>query len=113
VFYKRLRFRKTGENDTYILMEKPPREKPVKIGGITDFATGSTDSGVALALRDEKGRYLFCLAGTRHNCPPGELFYIGVGGHREQNEDWLTCAHREAVEEIGVDIHLTFPKTYF
>jgi N-acetylglutamate synthase-like GNAT family acetyltransferase/8-oxo-dGTP pyrophosphatase MutT (NUDIX family) len=106
VLYKRLGFKKTGETRTHNLMEKPPREKLAKIRNITDFTSKGTESGVALALRDEEGRYLFCLAGTRHNCPPGELFYGGLGGHREQNEDWLTCAHREALEEMGVDIQI-------
>lgn len=71
---------------------------------IVDFAPEGTESGVGLALQDEKGNYLFCLAGTRHGCPPGELFYAGIGGHREEGEDWLTCAHREAMEEIRTDI---------
>jgi len=71
---------------------------------IADFAPSGTEAGVGLALRDASERYLFFLAGTRHRCPPGELFYAGIGGHREAGEDWLACAHREAKEEVGIDI---------
>jgi 8-oxo-dGTP pyrophosphatase MutT (NUDIX family) len=71
---------------------------------IDDFAPDDCEAGVGLILQDEKARCLFFMAGTRHNCPPGELFYAGIGGHREAGEDWLTCAHREAREEIGTDV---------
>jgi 8-oxo-dGTP pyrophosphatase MutT (NUDIX family) len=74
------------------------------INTIADFAPDDTEAGVGLALRDDAGRYLFFLAGTRHRCSPDELFYAGIGGHREAGEDWLTCAHREAQEEIGTDV---------
>jgi 8-oxo-dGTP pyrophosphatase MutT (NUDIX family) len=57
-------------------------------------------------LQDGAGRYLFFLAGTRHLCPPGELFYAGIGGHREPGEDWVACAHREAREEVGSDVDI-------
>jgi 8-oxo-dGTP pyrophosphatase MutT (NUDIX family) len=73
---------------------------------IYDFAPDDCEAGVGLILQDEKARYLFFLAGTRHNCPPGELFYAGIGGHREIGEDWLECAHREATEEIGTDVEI-------
>ena len=73
---------------------------------IDDFAPDDCEAGVGLILQDEKARYLFFLAGTRHNCPPGELFYAGIGGHREAGEDWLECAHREAREEIGTDVEI-------
>ena len=73
---------------------------------IDDFAPDDCEAGVGLILQDEKARYLFFLAGTRHNCPPGELFYAGIGGHRETGENWLECAHREAREEIGTDVEI-------
>jgi len=78
---------------------------------IDDFAPDDCEAGVGLILQDEKARYLFFLAGTRHNCPPGELFYAGIGGHRETGEDWLECAHREAREEIGMDIEIMSAST--
>ncbi len=74
------------------------------ISRIEEFAPTGTESGTGLALRDETGRYLFFVAGTRHRCPPGELFYAGIGGHREPGEDWVACAHREAAEEIGARV---------
>jgi len=73
---------------------------------IAEFAPEGTEAGVGLALRDDSGRYLFFLAGTRHRCPPGELFYAGIGGHRETGEDWLTCAHREVKEETGAKVDI-------
>jgi len=73
---------------------------------IDDFAPDDCEAGVGLILQDEKARYLFFLAGTRHNCPTGELFYAGIGGHRETGEDWLECANREAREEIGTDVEI-------
>lgn len=80
---------------------------------ITDFADDAAEAGVGLALQDTASRYLFFLAGTRHRCPPGELFYAGVGGHREPGEEWVSCARREAHEEIGADIALlSAPTTY-
>jgi 8-oxo-dGTP pyrophosphatase MutT (NUDIX family) len=81
---------------------------------IVDFAPDGTEAGVGLALQDESERYLFFLAGTRHRCPPGELFYAGIGGHREAGEDWLTCAHREANEEMGTDVDIvSAPVTWY
>jgi len=76
------------------------------INCIAEFATHDTERGASLALQDETGRFLFCLAGTRHHCPPGELFYAGIGGHLEEGEDWLSCVHREVKEEIGVDVDI-------
>ncbi len=73
---------------------------------IADFAPEGVEAGVGLAIQDEAGCYLFFLAGTRHRCPPGELFYAGIGGHREPGESWLECARREAHEEIGIDIEI-------
>lgn len=81
---------------------------------IADFAPDNVETGVGLALQDEQGQYLFFLAGTRHRSSPGELFYAGIGGHREAGEDWLSCAHREAREEIGTDVQiLSAPTTWY
>ena len=73
---------------------------------ISDLIPEGAESGVGLALQDPQGRYLFFLAGTKFDCPPGELFYAGIGGHREKGETWIECAHREAIEEMGVDVEL-------
>lgn len=73
---------------------------------IDDLVPEGVESGVGLALQDSLGRYLFFLAGTKFACPPGELFYAGIGGHREEGETWIECAHREAIEEMGVDVEL-------
>lgn len=76
------------------------------IKSISDFAPDGKESGVGLALPDDDSRYLFILPGTRYHLPPGEMFYAGIGGHLEMGEDWLMCAHREAKEEIGIDIDI-------
>lgn len=69
--------------------------------------------GGGLALRDDAGRYLFFLAGSKFDCPPGELFYGGIGGHLEPGEDPAACVHREAAEEIGAEITLrSAPETF-
>ena len=75
---------------------------------IEDFLRTSNESGVGLALQNDDGLYLFFLAGTRHQkyCPPGELFFGGIGGHLEEGENLIACAHREAKEEIGTDIDI-------
>ncbi len=73
---------------------------------LADFAPEGVEAGVGLALQDPGGRYLFFLAGRRHRLPPGELFYAGIGGHREPGEDWEACARREAREEVGAQVAL-------
>jgi 8-oxo-dGTP pyrophosphatase MutT (NUDIX family) len=84
------------------------------IKAIADFVPSGAEAGVGLALQDDEGRYIFFLAGTRHRCPSGELFYAGIGGHREAGEDWLACAHREAQEEVGTDVEiLSAPTTWY
>jgi len=95
-------------------MERDTGESSTMIRTIADFAPDGTESGVGLVLQDADDRYLFFLAGSRHRCPPGELFYAGIGGHREAGEDWLMCAHREAKEEVGTDIDiLPAPVTWY
>jgi 8-oxo-dGTP pyrophosphatase MutT (NUDIX family) len=76
------------------------------LASIDDFAPEGTEAGVGLALQEESGRYLFFLAGSRHHCPAGELFYAGIGGHREPGESWTACARREAREEIDCPARL-------
>ena len=84
------------------------------IASIADFAPRGVEAGTGLALQDTVGRFLFFLAGTRHRCPPGQLFYAGIGGHREPGESWLACARREAREEIGAEIDiLPSPVTWY
>ena len=84
------------------------------IRSLNDFAPRHVEAGTGLILHDEEERYLFFLAGSRHQCPEGELFYAGIGGHREENEDWITCARREAQEEVGSDIEIiSASKTWY
>jgi 8-oxo-dGTP pyrophosphatase MutT (NUDIX family) len=76
------------------------------IRSIDAFAPQGEEAGVGLAIRDQSGRYIFFLAGSRHHCPPGELFYAGIGGHREPGESWVECAQREAREEVGTGVSI-------
>jgi 8-oxo-dGTP pyrophosphatase MutT (NUDIX family) len=82
------------------------KDFPMMIETIADFAPQGVEAGVGLALQDESQRYLFFLAGSRHTYPPGDVFYAGIGGHLEAGEDWMTCAQREAVEEIGTQVEI-------
>ena len=84
------------------------------IQSIADFCPEGAEAGVGLALQHDGGRYLFFIAGPRHYCPPGELFYAGIGGHLEPGEDWLACAHREALEEVGTEVEIqSAPVTWY
>jgi 8-oxo-dGTP pyrophosphatase MutT (NUDIX family) len=83
------------------------------IRSIDEFAPQGEEAGVGLAIRVQSGRYLFFLAGTRHHCPPGKLFYAGIGGHRERGESWIECAQREAREEVGAVVSIvSSPSTW-
>ena len=84
------------------------------INHIADFAPHGTERGTGLALQDRTGRFIFCLAGTKFHGPPSELFYAGIGGHVEEGEDWVSCVHREAKEEIGADVEIiSSPVTWY
>ena len=73
---------------------------------ISEFIPIGAEVGVGLTLQHSNGHYIFLLAGTRHHCPEGEMFYAGIGGHVEPGENLLACAHREAYEEISVDVDI-------
>jgi 8-oxo-dGTP pyrophosphatase MutT (NUDIX family) len=76
------------------------------MGDIFRYVPNHAEIGVGLALKDEQGDYVFVLAGTRHKFTSNELFYAGIGGHLEQGEDLPSCGKREAMEEIGAEVHI-------
>lgn len=83
------------------------------ITSIDDFIPAGAEAGTGLALEDEEGRLLFFLAGQKHNCPPGESFFAGIGGHLEPGERWVDCARREALEEVSAEVELlSAPETW-
>lgn len=73
---------------------------------ISEFIPYGAEVGVGLAIQHGHDHYVFFLAGTRHHCPDGEMFYAGIGGHVEPGEDFLTCARREVYEEIGAGVDI-------
>jgi len=73
---------------------------------VSEFIPHGAEVGVGLAIQHGHEHYIFFLAGTRHHCTDGEMFYAGIGGHVEPGEDFLACAHREAREEVGVDVDI-------
>lgn len=79
----------------------------MNIFDLSSITAGNGQSGTGLAIRSEDGGYVFALAGTKYNCGFGELFYCGIGGHLEAGEDFVSCARREAIEEIGVPVELS------
>lgn len=83
-------------------MATPPGSDLIQ--ALADFAPEGETCGVGLALEDGSGRFLFCVAGFRYRCPPGQRYFMGIGGHREQGESWVDCARREAREEIGAEL---------
>ncbi|WP_199624842.1 NUDIX hydrolase [Paenibacillus alkalitolerans] len=70
---------------------------------ILNYIPKNAEVGVGLALLDQNQEFIFFLPG-RHRLGSAEIFYAGIGGHLEKDEDLLTCGRREAREEIGVEI---------
>ncbi len=73
---------------------------------ISEISALCSETGVGLVLKNENGKFIFGIAGTRERCSPGELFYGGIGGRKKEEETWVECAHREASEEAGTAIEL-------
>lgn len=72
---------------------------------LADLIPAEAETGAGLALQ-HRGRYLFMLGGPRHAGEGEATFFAGIGGHREEGEDWLTCALREAREELGSEVNI-------
>ncbi|MEC9487941.1 MAG: NUDIX domain-containing protein [Halanaerobium sp.] len=54
------------------------------------------------------------MAGRKHYCPPGKIFFAGIGGHLEAGESLTDCAIREAKEEIDALVELrSAAKSYY
>ena len=68
---------------------------------ILDYLPQKAEIVVGLAIK-KNSHYLFFIAGERHNCSDGELFYAGIGGHLKEGENLIECGQREADEEIGL-----------
>lgn len=50
--------------------------------------------------------YIFLTSGTKHKTYENEKFFFGIGGHLEEDETFTEAVKREALEEIGSEIHL-------
>jgi len=77
-----------------------------------DIIKGNSEIGVGLALKDGKN-YIFFLAGKKHQCPPGKIFFAGIGGHLEKGESLIQCAYREAREEAEMEIEIVDSRETF
>ena len=75
------------------------------IQSILTYVPEGAEVGIGLDLvKDDY--HLFFLPGERYNFSDNQIFYAGIGGHLEDNESLIECAHREAYEEIGVGVKL-------